>query len=296
MEYSCNTYKHGRGQIYTTSDGFKYSRIRTYKNVMFLRCVLHRNSTRCHGTAKLKEFSNEIEPNHPHNHPISEYHTELYELKSKCKLATKTSQGRLTKVFRECTRSEPAASLLSYKNLETSMYRSRREIDPKIPKSAAMFCDQIMFTRYERYYKGAVQVGEDIGVVFFSERMNEFLTGVEEIQFDGTFFTVPIQFYQLWTVFACIRGHVIPCIHCLLTGKQETLYTEILRKIRELIPQLQPIRGMSDWEKAPRNSVNLYLREFIYRDAFFTTLKIFGESYRNYALQIFTIVMENLGN
>ena len=53
---------------------------------MFLRCVLHRYSTRYHGTAKLKEYSNEIEPNHPYNRPMSEYHTEIYELKSKCKL------------------------------------------------------------------------------------------------------------------------------------------------------------------------------------------------------------------
>ena len=87
--------------------------------------------------------------------------------------------------------------------------------------------------------------------------MNEVLIGVEEIQFDCTFYTVPIQFYQLWTVFASIGGHVIPCIHCLLAGKQETLYTEVLRKIRELVPQLQPIRGMSDWEKAPRNSLKI---------------------------------------
>ena len=96
-----------------------------------LRRILHRNLTRCHGTAKLKEFSNEIEPNHPHNHPILEYHTELYQLKSKCKLAAKASQGKLSKVFQECTRSEPAASLLPYKNVETSIYRSRREIEPK---------------------------------------------------------------------------------------------------------------------------------------------------------------------
>ena len=79
--------------------------------------------------------------------------------------------------------------------------------------------------------------------------MNEVLIGVEEIQFDGTFYTVPIQFYQLWTVFASIGGHVIPCIHFFLSGKQEILYTEVLQKIRELVPQLQPIRGMSDWRK-----------------------------------------------
>ena len=118
MEYSCNIYKHKRGCIYTTSDGFKYSKIRRYNNVTFLRCVLHRTFIRCHGTAKLDEFTNVIHPNHPNNHQISEYHTELYELKSKCKSAARKSQGRLSKVFRECTRNEPAASLLSYKILK----------------------------------------------------------------------------------------------------------------------------------------------------------------------------------
>ena len=62
MEYSCNSYKHKRGRIYSTSDRFKYSRIRAYKNVTFLRCVLNRNSIRCHGKAILNEFTNEIDP------------------------------------------------------------------------------------------------------------------------------------------------------------------------------------------------------------------------------------------
>ena len=150
MEYSCNIYKHKRGCFYTTSDGFKYSKIRTYNNVTFLRCVLHRNFIRCHGTTKLDEFTNVIQPNRPHNHQISEYHTELYELKSKCKSAARKSQGRLSKVFRGCTRNEPAASLLSYKNLETSMYRSRREIEPIIPKSAARVARRPGLTRTVR--------------------------------------------------------------------------------------------------------------------------------------------------
>ena len=131
---------------------------------------LHRNFIRCHGTAKLDEFTNVIHPNHPHNHQISEYHTELYELKSKCKSAARKSQGRLSKVFRECTRNEPSASLLSYKNLETTMYRSRSEIQLIIPKSATMFCQQLVSTRYAIYYRGAVQVDMDIGAIFFPRR------------------------------------------------------------------------------------------------------------------------------
>ena len=122
MEYSCNNYKCKRGCIYTTSDGCKYSKIKTCNNLTFLRCVLYRNLSRCKGTAKLNEISNIMEAKHPHNHQISEYHTEIYEVKAKCKSADRTSRERLSKVFKDTTRNEAAASLLSYKNIETTMY------------------------------------------------------------------------------------------------------------------------------------------------------------------------------
>ena len=40
----------------------------------------------------------------------------------------------------------------------------------------------------------------------------------------------------------------------MLTNKDEELYHAVVHKIQELIPQLQPVSLMSDWEKAPRNA------------------------------------------
>ena len=59
-------------------------------------------------------------------------------------------------------------------------------------------------------------------LVWYSDPMNEFLSQVTNIQYDGTFFTVPIQFYQLWTIFISVRRHTLPAIHCLLTGEEPT--------------------------------------------------------------------------
>ena len=98
-------------------------------------------------------------------------------------------------------------------------------------------------------------MGLEIGVIFYSDKFSQVLTEVEDIQFDGTFYTVPMQFYQLWTLFARIGQHVVPCIHCILTSKQEALYTALITRIRELLPQLLPTHGMSDWEIGPRNAV-----------------------------------------
>ena len=154
MDYSCNNYKHKRGSVYTTTDGFKYTQVKSIQNVMYLRCLLHRNLNRCKGTAKLNRISNLIESKHAHNHTISLYDSELYELKTKCKTAAKTSCKKLTKVFKDTTRNHQAATLVLYKNLESAMYRSRREIEPTIPRCADEFCQQIKLTQYGVYYRG----------------------------------------------------------------------------------------------------------------------------------------------
>ena len=93
-------------------------------------------------------------------------------------------------------------------------------------------------------------MGREIGIFFYSDKIYQVLTEIDDIQFDGVFYTVPIQ-----NIFARIGRHVIPCIHCLLTSKQETLYTALLYKIHELLPQLSRSHGMSDRERAARNAV-----------------------------------------
>ena len=72
-------------------------------------------------------------------------------------------------------------------------------------------------------------------------------------QFDGTFQTVPKQFYQLLTILFSFGKHSLPAIHCSITSKEEALYIAVLREINKLIPQFQPISIVSDWEQAAKN-------------------------------------------
>ena len=58
MDYSSNNYKHKRGSVYTTTDGCKYTQVKSIQNVIYLRCVLLRNLNCCKGTAKLNRISN----------------------------------------------------------------------------------------------------------------------------------------------------------------------------------------------------------------------------------------------
>ena len=107
-------------------------------------------------------------------------------------------------------------------------YHARRMLQPKIPPTASEFCAMLPTTAFGDYYKFSVTCGNQTAVVFFSDKMNDFLTEVMNIQFDRTFFALPIQFFQLWTLFVAVGRHTLPAIHCLMTAKNQVLYQAIL--------------------------------------------------------------------
>ena len=63
--------------------------------------------------------------------------------------------------------------------------------NPNSAFNSPEFVDMLPTTTLGKYYKCSVTRSEQTGVIFFSEQMQEFLNEVTNIQFDGTFFTVP---------------------------------------------------------------------------------------------------------
>ena len=264
MEYRLEDYRRQNGRIFQTPDGHKYYKSKVRENNVYLRCVLFRNG--CKATAKLNLVSNLITPAINHNHSIIEYQSDVYELKSKFKNRARNSQDNLKKIFDDVTREDAAAFHVSFAECESSMYRSRRALQPKIPTSPAEFSDMLPNSIYGTFYRCTVSINDHTAIIFFSDNIRTFLSQITNIQFDGTFYTVPVLFYQLWTIFLTVDRHTLPGIHCLMTGKNEELYKAILIHIHQLLPELQPTTSMSDWEAAPRKA----LKEV------FPNIKLFG--------------------
>ena len=259
MEYSLDEYKRSVGNVFTTENGHKYIKSKNTDKYMYLRCVLFRDG--CKGSSKLDHESNLIRSLNPHNHNVEKYKTEVYQLKTKCKSVVKKSQTSLRKVFDNVTRNDPSACLISFTECESSLYRARRTLQPKIPLSAPQFVEMLPTTTMGKYYKYSVTTSEQTGVIFFSEQMQTFLNEVTNVQFDGTFYTVPTQFSQLWTIFVSVGRHTLPAIHCLITAKTQELYQAVLEIIYTNVPQFRPLASMSDWEPAARNAFKVVFPE-----------------------------------
>ena len=133
-------------------------------------------------------------------------------------------------------------------------------------------------TPYGEYFKIYVTCGEQTGVIFFSEQMSTLLSEVTSIQFDWTFYTVPTQFSQLWTVYVSVGRHTVPAIHCLMTAKSKELYTAVLENIAIYVPQFLPSASMSDWEPAARNALReIYPQVKLYGCWFHYTQRIWAK-------------------
>ena len=252
MEFTYEEYKRCIGNILTSTDGHKYVQSKVTESYIYLKCAIFRSG--CKGTGKINRTRNLITPMKEHNHAVDAYKTDIYKLKTKCKRVAKEATTGLREVFDKVTRNDLYAREISFAECESSMYRARRQIQPKIPLTATEFVEMLSTTSLGAHFKFSVRSGDQIGVVFFSDEMRSILSESTNIQFDGTFYTVPVQFYQLWTIFISIGRYTLPAIHCLLSGKTQGLYKAILENILIHIPQFTPIATMSDWEAAARNA------------------------------------------
>ena len=82
-------------------------------------------------------------------------------------------------------------------------------------------------------------------------------------------FLLYVQFYLVWTIFIVFDQHVLPVIHCLLTGKSDQLYQAVLSKIQEILPQFLLQIAMSDWEQAARNAFKMLFNGIKLRGCWF---------------------------
>ena len=167
---------------------------------------------------------------------MSEYKTDVLQLKTKCKtVAKQLKTSSLRNVFDDITRNSLCARDISFAECESAMYRARKTSQPKIPRTAIELLEMLGTTLLGMHFQHSVTSENQTAVVFFSNEMRTSLAEFTNIQFDGTFDTVPIQFYQLWTIFIAVGRHTIPAIHCLMTAKTQDLYRAVLESLTHIL-------------------------------------------------------------
>ena len=200
-----------------------------------------------------------IKPNMNHNHPDHSIDVvELKALASMKKLATEKPTEGLKKLYHEeyqrkldetvaagFNREESVAILPDYIQSHSMMQRGRQEVIPIQSKQTNELQLSSRWTTVEVKEGGTrfllVDDGsEDKILIFCTDRFLQILCRSKKIFDDGTFFTCPLLFSQIYTIHGMIRDKMVPLVYCLLPKKDIRTYRRMIRSIQDAAADRHP--------------------------------------------------------
>lgn len=100
---------------------------------------------------------------------------------------------------------------------------------------------------------------------------------------DGTFKAIPrhLKFCQLYIISAIIKGRCYPLAYILMERKDYSSYMHEFDKLKELIPSINVVNCMSDYEAAIRKCIKKQFPESRISGCFFHYVQAINKSAKN---------------
>ena len=184
MEYSLVEGKKLNSNNYGC-EGFHYVKCREYATTIYLKCALFRTNS-CLSIGIIDKITNLLEVTRVHNHDSNSHNSKKILISNAIKRKAEISRGNLRELFNETCRGVDGASSVTFRSLESSMFKRRKIRQPKIPLSAQEFDALIQETQYSTILQTILQL-DQIAMIFGSVRMLENLMESTNIQYDATF-------------------------------------------------------------------------------------------------------------
>lgn len=232
------------------SRGFVYNLKRTNANNSRLTCAL-KSKLKCKATGLVHGDNFTLEVSH--NHSIDDHRVDEMVLKNLIKTNVSESVEPIKDIFdRICRENPDIAPRISYSNFCRTLQNHRLKNFPRVPKTIQEFVVLIRTSdNLSKYLQGFYTVSESsCGPIFFSQQVLDVVGEINGVSFDGTFFTCPRLFHQIFIIFANFRGKHFPIIFTLMQSRTKVHYCALIDKIVSLVPTFNPMNLMSDFEQA----------------------------------------------
>ena len=261
-------------------NGYKF-RVKTRKNDRVYWICTTRNCTATINT--LNSIPTKLQINHNHDNDRVQLNVDkvLQSIKQRCKEETTPVptiyEQEVTKhrniEWNDDTH-RMVQQLPTFESCRGQLYNQRAKLIPALPQTRS---DINIEGPWRLTTKGDPFLLADDGdaerILIFSTQDNlTHLTAATTVYGDGTFYTCPDLFTQLYTLHAFVDGAIYPLIYALLPGKGVTVYTRFFTLLRQICQQhglqLQPTTLFIDYEAAVRNAAcsvfpGIYLLSYI---------------------------------
>lgn len=228
-------YTSRKGKTGIVLDGFRFRQDRQQKHSVSWRCTNYHCSSRCTTDLQITEVMKQpTEHNHP---PESEKTVQRHQIRGELKRkATEHLEERPLKMA--CTEAIKFESLdfNDAKMLRQSIYRERQKVRPKLPTSMQETCEILNSHESSMVYR----IDEEANIVMFATPESvRFLCSTKQMYADGTFYTCPRFFYQMYTFFSFNNGVYAPCVFFLLPNKTRQTYERMMRILLQSFEQTE---------------------------------------------------------
>lgn len=156
------------------------------------------------------------------------------------------------------------ATELPYLKMKSTLAKMNRRRFPIEPES---FDETVTLLEagtesYSKHYKGHIDSENGRALYFASDQMIQALQSLSEenmsnlvVQTDATFRVVPTSMYQLITMHYLENDQSFAFFHALMSNKSSNLYTEVFNVVKELIPNFNPTKCVTDFELAIKKAL-----------------------------------------
>lgn len=183
-------------------------------------------------------------------------------------------------------------SMPTFTTCKTSLYNQRGKNIPQLPATRE---DINLEGPWRETTTGdnflLIDDGGQERILVFSTIFNlTHLTAALTVYGDGTFYTCPSVFYQLYTLHAFVDGAMYPLVYALLPGKDEDTYTRFFTLLKDFCQQhqlrLSPETIFLDYETAVHNAASIVFPGIIKKGCFFHYTKCIWRKTQEFGLQV----------
>ncbi|CAF4306646.1 unnamed protein product, partial [Rotaria sordida] len=192
------------------------------------------------------EITNEI-----HNHLIETNDIKILELRHKLIKEVETISAPIDKIVEsaysvmitEERKTDSVSKFSTIKILKNTASKQRRKIRPPLPKHIEdiPFPLPTLYTLTKHNTNFLLfdgQLGETRGLTFASQDDIRYLANQKFWYTDGTFYTSPSVFYQIYSIHAYDEGLSTPCVFALLADKKEETYQNFFLVLKKKIIEI----------------------------------------------------------
>ncbi|XP_053208063.1 uncharacterized protein LOC128392104 [Panonychus citri] len=229
--------KSNRGRFNLVYNNFVYN----LRNRNDIRCYWRCSESKCSVTVITQDINIVKEPTeHFHDkhfkkiEKIKSRDQMIEEIKKSPNLSIKQifNNVRENRTLKLIENNEDILIVPKFLNLKSSLYSKRKSTYPLIDKNNLIIPSDYQLTLDKKSF---LIHNDNNMIVFSSSTFLTHLANSDRVYVDGTFSSVPRQFYQLFTIHILINNNMFPAAYALLPDKKMETYLRLLAIINQQI-------------------------------------------------------------